>query len=356
MSLYYDYTKTLSYDADITAIISMRDRGKTYGIRKAVINDFLKRGQRFVEICRYKENLSMMLTGYFDKVAREFPDYIFKTEGKRAYIAHRPPEDENGKPKEKPKWQHIGYFIALTDAQNAKKATYDKVNKVIFDEFIIDKVNNPYGRYLPNEYNLLANLVDTVSRERPESDRKPHIIMMANACDLFNPYFAFWGIDKVPPFGYTWYRDKTVILHYEDTEALADDKINKTVAGRMTKGTKEAVVAASNAFIVSDGGLIAKKPKNARYEFGIVADGKEFGVWSDWQEGYYYITSKCLNDKNYLTYYVTRSDASINRLQAHRAEPAIRSLIDLNRLSLIKYSSGYIKETFFDILKKFGGV
>lgn len=354
MGKFYDYDKTLSFDADVTAIVSMRDRGKTYGVRVAAIKDFLKRGQTFVELCRYKENLQMMMSGYFDKVGREqFPDYVFKVEGKRGYIAPRPPDD--GK-KHKIDWQLLSYFVALTDAQNAKKATYDRVNKIIFDEFIIDKVNNPYGRYLPNEYNLLANLVDTVSRERADSKGKPHVILMANACDLFNPYFAVWGIDTVPPFGYTWYRDKTVILHYEDTSELADEKINETVSGRMTRGMREARVAAANEFQLPDDGLIKKKPKSARYEFGIVADGREFGVWSDWKEGFFYVNAKKLDSPDAVTYYVSRADASVDRLQAYRSEPAIRALIDVNRLSLIRYSTAGVMDAFLDVLRRFGGV
>lgn len=58
MPKYYDWEKTLSYDADVTMVIGARGVGKTFGLRKQCIKDFLRDGSRFVEVTRFKNELS----------------------------------------------------------------------------------------------------------------------------------------------------------------------------------------------------------------------------------------------------------------------------------------------------------
>ena len=123
---YYDWCKTLSYAADVTIVIGARGVGKTYGLRKQCINDNIKSGCTFAEICRYKSELGPIMDGYFSRLELEFPSYVFKTEKGKGYIAERP-DDE----KTKPAWRILCYFLALTDAQNAKKRTYNKVKRII---------------------------------------------------------------------------------------------------------------------------------------------------------------------------------------------------------------------------------
>ena len=54
MSKYYDWNKTLAYDADVTMVVGARGIGKTYGVRLQCIMDYIKNGFRFVELVRYK--------------------------------------------------------------------------------------------------------------------------------------------------------------------------------------------------------------------------------------------------------------------------------------------------------------
>lgn len=348
ISQYYDWAKTLSFNADVSLVIASRGRGKTFGIRLTAVKDHIKNGYTFVEICRYKNEVSPVMDGYFDKLAPLFPDYIFRTCNGKGEIAPKPKRE-----KDKPNWRTICYFIALSDAQNAKKRTYKDVKRLIFDEGVLDRTDR-YHRYVPHEYSKLANIVDTCTRERSDSSIHPHLYILGNACDLMNPYFQQYGIDKIPEYGYSWYRDKTVIVHYEDPAEYADAKLEGTVSGRMTKGTAEGEIAARNTFQVSDSSLIAKKPKHAEYVCGFFCDGKRFGVWTDDLEGYWYITEKLIESDAYVTYFITRADATINRFQAYRATPAIVALVEAHRLSCIKYETYSIMNNFLDMLSRFG--
>ena len=72
MAEFYDWAKTLSYDADVTMVIGARGIGKTFGLRRQCIRDFLKDGSRFVEITRYNNELSGVSDGYFNRLSELF--------------------------------------------------------------------------------------------------------------------------------------------------------------------------------------------------------------------------------------------------------------------------------------------
>ena len=74
MADYYDWHKTLSYDSDVTMVIGPRGIGKTFGLRYQCIKDFLKDGSRFVEVCRFKAELSGVSDGYFNRL-QDMPEF-----------------------------------------------------------------------------------------------------------------------------------------------------------------------------------------------------------------------------------------------------------------------------------------
>lgn len=345
---FYDWHKTLSYNADVTFVIAARGRGKTYGLRLQCIKDYIKDGFTFVEVCRFKSELAPVMDGYFNRLSEEFPEYAFKTEKGKGYISKKPEDGGNYE------WNVICYFIALTDSQNAKKRTYNKVKRIIFDEAILENYDR-HHKYLQREYQKLANVVDTTTRERADNQSiRPHLYLMGNSVDLLNPYFTFYGINKMPEFGYHWYRNKTALVHYEDPGSYADEKLEGTLSGRMTAGTAEGETAARNIFEQTDEGLIESKPRNAKFELGFHDEGRKYGVWADYKNGYYYINNKIPNNTHEPVYYITRSDASTNLLAARRASKWMQSLSDAHYMNIIRYSTPAIMNHFLDMLQKFG--
>lgn len=350
MADFYDWDKTLSYDADVTMVIGARGLGKTYGLRARFIKDWIRDGSRFVEVCRFKNELSGVSDGYFNRVQKEFPDYLFRTDAKYAYISEK--KDKNDKDKQV--WHIIGYFCALSDSQALKKRTYDKVRRIVLDEAVIER-SDRYHRYLQNEYAKLANLVDTVSRERADTKSlRPRVYLLGNACDIANPYFAAARVPTNLKFGYSWHKGKTFLLHYVESAEYGREKLSGTVAGRMMLGTAEADVAAGNEFHIASSEFVARKPKRAKYMFGITVDGKMFGVWVDMQEGLYYITGRVPNRRDRPVYALTASDSSINYVQARRAEPVMKSFSEMWYLGLVRYEDVRVKTDFANVLALFG--
>lgn len=351
MAKYYDWEKTLSYDADVTMIIGARGMGKTYGIRKQFINDYINHKWRFVEVTRYKNELSGVSDGYFDRVGKEseFDGLMFKTDARYAYIAEKPDDDEK-----KPDWHVCGYFTALSDSQRLKKRTFDNVRRILLDEAVLER-SDRYHRYLTNEFGVLANLVDTVSRERADtSGVRPRVYLLGNACDLANPYFAAYHVGTDLSFGYRWYANKTFLLHYVEPGEYGREKARKTVAGRMLSNTEAGKIAMGNEFIHANSEFIRQKTKNSKFLFGIVCNGCKYGIWLDQSEGYYYVTSQIPRNTGKPIYSLTRDDASINYVAANKLSVVMRYVQDMYYYGLLRYESEDIEVRFGDVLQMFG--
>ena len=114
---FYGWAHTFSYDARLNMIITSRGRGKTYGLRKQFVKDYLDAKWRFVEVVRYDVEIPDVCDGYFDKLIEnnEYPGYMFRSEGGKKtgkfYIAKCVEDDE------KPKWELIGYCVSLNSQQ-----------------------------------------------------------------------------------------------------------------------------------------------------------------------------------------------------------------------------------------------
>lgn len=354
-NVYYDWNKTFTYNAEINVIVSMRGLGKTYGIRKQVVRDFLKDGSRFMEIVRYKELLkgeSAVQYGYFDKLVlnKEFPDYQFKVTGTNAYIAKIP------QGKEKPKWELIGYFVALSGMQQSKQRTFVNVRRVIFDEFIIDKRTG--HRYLQGEFDLFVNLIDSVAREEVTQEgeamgTKIRCYLLGNACDLTNPYFIRWGINKQPKDGYSWHNNKLVLLHYVKDKVYQHGK-RKTLVGRLIAGTSEEDVIIDNVFVTGDEYNIGKKTSNSKFELGIVYRKQKFGLWIDVRSGYIYVNGTIPKESGKPIFALTKEDNTANYIQLRKGEKMLKQIMDYYYADIMKFSTVGIRDTFLETMELFG--
>lgn len=350
MAEFYNWEKTLSYDADVTMVIGARGLGKTYGLRCQFIRDYIKDGSRFVEVTRFKNELSGVSDGYFDRVGDEFPNLQFRTDAKYAYVTDKTELNDKGKQV----WHIIGYFCSLSNAQQYKKRTFDRVKRIVLDEAIIDR-SDRYHTYLPSEFSNLANIVDTVSRERADTKSvRPRVYLLGNACDISNPYFVAYRVSTNLKFGYQWFKGKTFLLHYVESREYGREKIAGTVAGRMMAGTQEADIVARNEFQTESGDFVCKKPATAKHMFGIVINGYRFGIWLDMSEGLYYVTHKIPDDKSRPVYTLTASDFGVNYVMARRVEPVMKTFAEMWYMGLVRYDTVQTKTDFAQVLEMFG--
>lgn len=353
---YYDWDRTISYDADVTMVVGSRGVGKTFGLRLACIKRCIKlqkKGdqRRYVEIVRTKAQLSVVSDNYFSRLSRmpELAPYVFRSDSHYMWWADAP-EDENTKPK----WNLLGYFVAMTVYQIDKTRTFDYVDRLIFDECILDRQDR-FHRYLPNEFAILANIVDTISRERKDTaGLRPHVFLLGNAVDITNPYFARYHVGTDVAYGYRWYEGKTFLLHFVDSREYNAEKADGTVAGRMLSGTVSGKENVQNIFHNISSEFVQKKPKRAKFMFGIVLDGKTFGIWSDVKDGYYYVTAKVPQNTDRPIYAMSYEDNRVNYIAANRLHQVMRGFAEMYWMGIVRYDSVDAKRDFYRVLELLG--
>ncbi|WP_187425958.1 phage DNA encapsidation protein, partial [Bacillus subtilis] len=123
--VYWKPDRLLSYDRIVNMVVGGRSIGKTYGIKKQIIKEFIEKGHQFIYLRRYKGELKKV-GQFFDAVSKEFPDAKFEVKGREFWI--------NGK--------KAGYAIPLSAWQSEKGVDYPNVRTIFFDEFLREKDNS----------------------------------------------------------------------------------------------------------------------------------------------------------------------------------------------------------------------
>lgn len=362
---HYTLQEDLTYDADITMIISKRNIGKTFGIREQVLNDFRNHEERFSTIVRHKDYISNISKNYFSGVCQYTKDEklkewlndlntpLFRLSNSAYEMA---PRLKNGKPSNK--WQTIGYFTGLAIKQDAKERTYENVRRIIYDEAIIEPEDLRYRSYLPNEWGNLASLISSMSKART-SEHKVSAYFLANAVDLLNPIFQRLNIYEIPEYGRKWYNAGTkeapvsFLLHMVDPD-IYEPYVTKDndLGARMLKGAEAA--AYDNAFNINMDEFIEKKPKNAHYEACFIYRGKTYALWSDYSTGCSYISKRFITGLNKPMFALTTQDNHINYLAAKESKRAMSLIIDYYSRGSLRFESVELREGMFRMFKDFG--
>lgn len=351
MPRFYDWHKTMSYQTgtqgEITFVLGAKGIGKTFGLRKICVERFIKHGELFCEICRTNAERDEVMPGYFDKLqsAGFFKEYVFKVEKACGYIARQPLDDET------PEWDLICYFVSLTNFQREKKRTFMFPRRFIFDEAVID-VKDKHHRYLHDEFFILANLLDSISRQQPGDDTRYNVFLLANAVDMTCPHLRYLGINKIPKFGYTFYKGKTVLLHYVEPWD-AEERKTQTLVGRMLQGHEESAVIFDNEFEDRTGNEIMRKTPNAQYKFAFKWGRMTFAIWIDEKRGLWFVTSKVPKGSGNV-YTLTKRDSSVNYQIVQKADPLARLVSEVFYIGGLRYESASLREAFFEVLAFLG--
>lgn len=351
MSRFYDWQQTMSRqtgtNGEICMVLGAKDIGKTFGLRKKCVERWEKEGELFCEICRTNEEMKAVMNGYFDKLqnAGFFQQYIFKTEKNAGYIALKPVDDE------KPVWHLICYFVALTNFQREKKRTFVKPKRFIFDEAVID-TKDRYHRYLPDEFLILANLLDSISRQQPDDEYNYYLYILGNSVDLTCPYLRNLGVNKIPEFGYSFYKNKTVLLHYVEPWD-AQDRRAYTLVGRMLEGHEESKIIFDNEFQDTTGKEIMQKTSNAKYRFAFKWGKITFAIWIDQKRALWFVNTKAPKNAENI-YTLTKKDSTIDYTMIQKSAPMAKLLTDIYYLGGLRYDTPSTREAFFEILSFLG--
>lgn len=280
---WYNWDKIYSYNAVYNFIVGERGVGKTFGWKKKAIRNALQKGEHFMYVRRYKEELKFSAQTFFDDIKNVglFEDWDFRTYGMYAQAAPAATRGQKARP-----WKTIGYFIALSTIQGIKSVAFPLVTNIGFDEFILEK---SMTRYLPNETYAFNNLYKTVDRDQD----KTKVFFMANAVSIMNPYFLEYDIkpEQADDQGFIIKANNFMVVHFVKNEEFRDE-VYKTRFGQFIADTDYGDYAVGNEFSDNHDNLLNVKGASARYTYTLETSQGTFSVWIDWLAGKYYIQER----------------------------------------------------------------
>jgi len=345
-AIYYNGNRTLTYNCLFNFIVGNRGAGKSYWGKLWGIRGWIKNKKEFIYVRRFDTELDDLET-YFDDIIKnnEFPEDEYSTMEYDDNDIRKPMFVVKGN-KLMMNDEVIGRAIALTTSSNKKSTSYPNVDKIIFDEFIIEQTIGHY--YLKDEVRKFLDLYETINRYRGEYP-DTIVFFLSNSITMTNPYFLYF--DMVLPYGKNTIINNDKLLQLvanEDFIALKE----KSRFGQMVKGTPYADYSIHNKFLLDNDKFIAKKTGDSEYKFGIKYNGDVFGIWVDFHVGKFYVSE---NTDKYCTllYVLTMDDHTENTMliKSISKTTLFKMFIDGYKIGVVYYESIKIKNIFKDIIK-----
>lgn len=326
--MYWDIDATLSHNCLFNMIVGSRGVGKTYGAKKKAVKRFLKSGDEFIYLRRYKTELQDIKTFWTDIIINEeFPDLELKTEGLKFKAGDK----------------IIGHALALSTAKIKKSVAYPKVSMIIFDEYIIEK---GVYHYLPDEVTAFLEFYLTVSRYRPVI-----VLFMANSITMNNPYHLHFNLAL--PYNSQFMKRDDCLLQLVDSPEFTEH-VKQTRVGKLLASLDNEYMqyAADNNFKLDNKNFVEKRSPAARHYFNIFYKGTTYGIWMDWAEGLVYF-SEAYDPMNQVTYSITTSDHRANMLLIKNLKHshAFTLFVDAFKLGKVRFENIKIKAVCFDIFR-----
>lgn len=337
---YYSLHNLLSRNGVFNFIMGMRGDGKTFAAKDWAIRDFLKTGAEFIYLRRYKTELTERFS-FFNDIAWKYPEYEFKVDGSKAYLRKAHDKDDEENPN---KWRLFGHFVPLSTAVTKKSTPYPKVNKILFDEFILEK---GHIHYLSDEVRAFQDFYSTVDRW----DDRVRVLFLANSISIMNPYFLAYGIRPSKEQEFTVLGDGFFIIQYIQDSPEFVEAVKNTRFGRMISGTAYGQFAIENVFRDDNDNLIQKKTATAKFYYAITFDGKTVGVWVDHKTGAYYVSNRHIETTD-MNFVLTKDDMTPNVMMIEHSSPLIKTLKKFYMIGSVFFDSPQTRE-FMNIVFNF---
>lgn len=323
-TFYWDINRTLSYNCLFNFIVGNRGGGKTYGFKQWAIKSFLKTGKEFIYVRRYKDELKGN-DKFFDDIRGAFPDISLEVKKSDYYIDGR----------------YAGTAIPLSTAKIRKSVPFPNVDKICFDEFILDR---GVYHYLPDEVTNFLELYKTIARMRDVTT-----FFLSNAITVTNPYFLYFDISL--PYGKTiMARDDKLIQLVQNEEFIKASA--ETRFGRMMQGTQYFEYAMENQFLRDNKNFIAKKTPSSRCYFLMDYMDMTIGVWIDMRAGVMTV-SQDIDPYCGLRYALTNEDHKPNTmfLKSPRKSPQFENFCRQYMIGNVRFESINLKNICNEVIK-----
>ena len=332
--MFYDYSKIKSYGALLNFIIGGRGIGKSYGAKKMVIKDFLRNGDQFIYLRRYKTELDTAVPTFFDDIIanEEFGETAFKVKKNKKLAEFQ----ING--------ETAGYAIALSTSSILKSSSFPKVKTIIYDEFIIDK---GVYHYLKDEPTKFLEAVETIGRLR---DIK--VYLLGNAVSIINPYWSYWNLST--PYGgeFKRFKDGLIVVNCPRNEEYEKAK-RESKFGRLIEGTEYGDYAIENQWLRDSNTFIEKKTPESKYWATIVINGVNIGIWRDFSTSTVFLSDH-YNPNCSMKIACTAEDHQENTILASlNSHPILKLIMIAYKNGQLRFSNMKVKGVAMKLISKY---
>lgn len=264
----------------LNVAIGGRGIGKTFSIKRRMIDNFIDASERFVYIRYFDSELNP--SEYFEKICNYYPAHEF------GYGTKKPGEpiklyiDDNV----------CGYMIAIKTAYKAKSVDFIKTTTIHFDEFLA-----PIGTIGVPEHSptIFMELLETILRNSDDSNVKA--FLTANSVALDNEFFDYF---KIPVEELAQIKGKCIKLNdsvsfeYCQTTDKFIKKKSETQLGKLFQLTGHWNYAIDNNFVEGVLPDILRGAEKIGYK-------KNSGVCIRYSEGYLIISFSNTSSYRYMT-------------------------------------------------------
>ena len=181
---YYDISEMLKTKAEYMMLLGQRSNGKSYQVKKTVLEDFYYNGTKFIYLRRWKADIKQKeVSTYFDDIPiSKFTNREYNSVKAMNWFIYLC-KIEDGVIVEK---LEMGRYCALNEYERYKSQVFMNYKNIVYEEFITDSI------YLNDEPKLLQQFVSTVARLE-----KIRVFLIGNTLTRVCPYFHEWCLENV---------------------------------------------------------------------------------------------------------------------------------------------------------------
>ena len=336
--IFYNPERIISYNALLNIIIGERGVGKSYSFKTYAVKRFLNKGKQFAFIRRYDTDLEASVGStndnkFFEQIKNEFPNSTFKiTKSKKVrklYIDNK----------------ICGYALPLASADSLKSSSYENVDIIIYDEFMLKEGSSQH--YLRNEPEIILDLIETIGRLRDI-----RVFCLGNAISSTCPVMSYFDLSLPYNTDIKLFKDNTIAVEYIKNEKYREVK-KASRFGKLINGTKYGKYAIDNEFLTDSKAFIRKKDKNARFYFILYVNGKTYGIWRDYKNQFIYVSND-IDPNCPIKFAINEDDHNETTIFAKvRSNFWFKQIINHYRLARLCFENQTVKNIFMQELNRY---
>lgn len=361
MADYYDGTKLLSLKdinnktPEIYICTTNRTAGKTTYFNRLEVNRFLKRGEKFILLYRFKYECDDVADKFFKDIKTLFfPHLDMVSEKQQMGIYHKLYMINNGpvpyplkgefqiQPGDK---VECGYAISMNSANQIKKNShlFSDAKSILFDEF-----QSEDGKYCPDEVKKFISIHQSVARGNSEQYRYVPVYMIGNPVSLINPYYVELDISARLRNDTNFLRGNGYVLEQGFNKSASDAQKESGFNKAFSKNSY--IAYSTEAIYLNDNIAFISKPNGrSRYICTVIYNGDEYAIREYPLNGIIYVDNSI--DKTAPNKVVlTTQDHKENYVMLRRSEPIRNNMRFFYMQGAVRFKDLRCKQMFMKFI------